>query len=117
MTWLPLLADATDPASWAQLLKELGVPAAFLIALCLAIWKISTWAGANVVTPLVESHKTFLSATQAALTKSGEILDANGERLDELKQSAKEQSGILAELHSQSKEHTDVLRRWAVKNA
>ena len=45
--------------------EHLGIPTAFVVVLCAAIYGSVTWTADNVAQPLVDSHLQFLAAEQA----------------------------------------------------
>lgn len=74
--------------------KDFGIPVAFLVFLCFAIWKVLSWFGANVVKPITDRHIAFIDKIEKS------ILDQAGDLRTLTTESAK-----VTELNKQNAEH------------
>lgn len=60
-----------------QLFKEFGAPYLLLVLSAIAVWRVLTWFGVRVVTPLVESHTGLINQLQNSDKKQTELLETN----------------------------------------
>jgi len=82
-----------------QIAKEFGIPVAFLVFICGAIWKISSWLGENVVKPMTERHIKFVDKIENSIleqTKNLEALTKESAKVTEFnKQNAEEIKDVV----------------------
>jgi len=65
---------------WQNLIQSLGLPAALLFMVLAALWKVSVWAGTNLIKPLCDKHIQFLDQTISSIDR----IATNQERCAEL---------------------------------
>lgn len=73
--------------------ERLGIPVTLLVIIAVALWKVITWLGTEVVKPIAESHIALVETTKAAqitntatLEKVSSILEAKGGTLLKIEQ-------------------------------
>lgn len=69
---MPVTHDQLD---WGvETLKTFGVPIAMLAVIVYGIWRVISWSGKNVVTPLVERQVALMDAIQKAQENQSTVL-------------------------------------------
>tara|TARA_R110000868_G_scaffold400006_1_gene674075 strand:- start:6 stop:416 length:411 start_codon:yes stop_codon:yes gene_type:complete len=96
-------SDKTAPW-WVPLIKSLGVPTCFLIALLYMIWTAAIWAGDTVVVPLFTKQMSFIdeaSKMTAEINNSTQLinktLEAHGQHAIESLKTCQEIKNISTE--------------------
>lgn len=72
---------------WVQVVKDLGIPVALLIAIGWGLWSGGVWFGTKVIIPLQERHFLFLSKLEQAINQITEYqihLSSELERLNKM---------------------------------
>jgi hypothetical protein len=67
---------------WTELVKGVGVSAAFAIGLALALWRSVVWIASNLVKPMIDRHIKFLDNLDASMEKMCETLQGISDRQD-----------------------------------
>lgn len=83
---------------FVQLMREFGVPLAFLAALCTALWRAGRWVGVEVLKPLVDQHIAFLAELKQTVRDMALSISRSG--------------GDAAEALREIREHRDEWREW-----
>lgn len=52
---------------WQWVAEKLGIPVAFCVVLCYAIYATGTWTASHVFEPLVQKHIQFLETEQQVM--------------------------------------------------
>ncbi len=101
-----------SPMTWAEIVERIGVPAAFLLLVLLAIIAAAVWTAKHVVKPVTSAHLRFvdrcdktlaqLAATSAAhdarLSSISKVQEQHGEKLDELGGQVRQVKGIVGKI-------------------
>lgn len=96
-----------DGPWWAGLIKSLGLPTCFLIALLYMIWQAATWAGEQVVIPLFKKQMEFIDQASEMTREINSTTTLINKTLEAHGQHAIESLKTCNEIKSLSIEHGD----------
>jgi hypothetical protein len=104
----PPLVFGISAESLAAVIKSLGAPMVFAVALGAFIWWMFSQSMDVVVKPLVDQHNKFLSATidymdahKISLKRHDELLEKQGQTLERVSATLDAQGKVLVELSKQ----------------